>query len=485
MVLQKLLVPQLKSICEVAHLPRSGNKVDLVERISLRLTSLYTYLNREEFNRLADLINGFPQKSSYYNPRYSIKRMEDPALLEAFKLASKTKEFIIDQEDLIAPYRIIKAVSDPVYFPVIPDGLTDFDLNFTVTGLIDGGSKRRIIGVLLKVYDHASLPDKPEKGTARYRLSRGRKAKIIHGSANLAPPPASYYPSEPKYQDLTSRIQSLRSPDVTIHFQEIKKTVPYYFQVFETEFDPKLDVQRSERSAERVQTDYLTSPSNAGVLATTVRLSLRCPLSMIRMTVPIRWPTCRHLQCLERASWDAYKKSNNNVNSYFVGGLLKCPICEKTVNDKDCFVDGFTKMILAQAGSDVDEVNVEVGERDLKWSVLAFSKTGSSLASSLDDVAAPADSDAITVIDLTADDTVYTTPWVDPPLKPAVGSPRQLPLKKARPTTSTIELNSLPQLHEPVVLDDEDVCILDISMGNNRNRGPRTGGSLLDAIEID
>jgi hypothetical protein len=43
----------------------------------------------------------------------------------------------------------------------------------------------------------------------------------------------------------------------------------------------------------------------------------------------------------------------------------------------------------------------------------------------------------------------------------------------------------MPQLHEPVVLDEEDVCILDISIGNDKSRGPRTGASLIEAIEIN
>lgn len=347
----------LNAICKGANLYKTGRKPVKVERISRSLCYYLNHGEKEKFNRLADLINGF-------HAEVNIKRMDDPILVEAFERASKAKEFVVDQEHLISPYRIVKAVSGPVYFPAVPDGLTEYELPFSTNGINRMNERERIVGLLFKIYDHESLPDNP---------ARGRHVRISLGPESVTPSSLNYImdltpdyvmpPLDKPYgHSPVSKMQS-------VHIMDINRTAPYYFQVFQVELDLRMSFNRKGRSADRVHQEYLRAASaKRGMMQPkTMRLSLQCPLSRVRMKLPIRWPDCQHLQCIDWSSWNHFKRSNKI--EYFFGAVwLQCPICQREVADKAGFVDEFMKAILDGTGDDVDEVCVEVGEKGLKWS---------------------------------------------------------------------------------------------------------------------
>lgn len=109
----------------------------------------------------------------------------------------------------------------------------------------------------------------------------------------------------------------------------------------------------------------LTATSNDDVSAATIKLSLRCPLSYARMTKPIRFNKCSHLQCIEEASWKSY------CSSLHKRATLKCPLCSKPVaHSYDGFIDGFTLEILTGSGEGVDEVLIET-ESKFAWTPVA------------------------------------------------------------------------------------------------------------------
>ncbi|EKX47387.1 hypothetical protein GUITHDRAFT_152098 [Guillardia theta CCMP2712] len=54
-------------------------------------------------------------------------------------------------------------------------------------------------------------------------------------------------------------------------------------------------------------------------------LSLLCPLSLVRMRVPVRGDCCEHIQCFDQDAWHSFvSKQNSNRPPH-------CPICKKPV----------------------------------------------------------------------------------------------------------------------------------------------------------
>ena len=100
--------------------------------------------------------------------------------------------------------------------------------------------------------------------------------------------------------------------------------------------------------------DDSSSPChNASDPATTMKISLRCPLTFRRMTLPARGHDCRHLQCFDLES---YLKSNGERQ----GAAWKCPVCNKPALLEGLEVDQFTwSIVQTPQFADVDEVSVD------------------------------------------------------------------------------------------------------------------------------
>lgn len=115
------------------------------------------------------------------------------------------------------------------------------------------------------------------------------------------------------------------------------------------------------RGASEVIKQALSLQEKAEVQASTVQLSLRCPISMTRLQIPIRLPGCSHLQCMDESSWDVYKAGVP------FGKKLTCPVCDRPVEkETEAFIDGFTLDILRNVDKKVYEVCVDM-EAQCKW----------------------------------------------------------------------------------------------------------------------
>jgi hypothetical protein len=192
---------------------------------------------------------------------------------------------------------------------------------------------------------------------------------------------------------------------------------------------------------DRVKKIFELSKQNNGIMATSVKLSLRCPLSMARIKVPIRWPECSHLQCVDKDPWLSYTEKDRYLYMELLL-MIKCPICQKLVECTNWFVDDFSKMILHQTGENVDEVVVSM-DKDISWSVPTPPPTAPAAAIDCIDLDIPMPSN---IVDLMA----------SPPPPVVVG------LKRSQ--------------------SKDDVCIGEVKRTPNK---PRTGASFTDAILLD
>eukprot|EP00029_Vermamoeba_vermiformis_P007703 TRINITY_DN3408_c0_g1_i1.p1 TRINITY_DN3408_c0_g1~~TRINITY_DN3408_c0_g1_i1.p1 ORF type:complete len:629 (+),score=50.58 TRINITY_DN3408_c0_g1_i1:41-1927(+) len=80
-----------------------------------------------------------------------------------------------------------------------------------------------------------------------------------------------------------------------------------------------------------------------------LKFSLRCPLSLMRIELPIKGKDCKHIQCFDANS---YLQINKNHPKF------DCPVCNKKVYFSTLIVDSYFLKILGEVQSqpDVDEV---------------------------------------------------------------------------------------------------------------------------------
>ncbi|KAL7894187.1 PINIT domain-containing protein [Trichoderma sp. SZMC 28014] len=92
------------------------------------------------------------------------------------------------------------------------------------------------------------------------------------------------------------------------------------------------------------------------VVATSQVLSLKCPLSYMRLQVPCRSLSCTHLQCFDATSYLQLQEQ---------GPQWLCPICNKSAPFDQLAVDGYVKVILEKTSKNLETVTIEPNG---KWS---------------------------------------------------------------------------------------------------------------------
>ncbi|RPD55819.1 hypothetical protein L227DRAFT_532655 [Lentinus tigrinus ALCF2SS1-6] len=146
------------------------------------------------------------------------------------------------------------------------------------------------------------------------------------------------------------------------------------------------------------------------------KMSLKCPLSYMRIQTPCRSSSCVHPQCFDAMSWFSVMEQTTT---------WMCPVCEKVLNVEDLMIDGYFDDILKQTPEDVEDVIVEA---DGQWH--------------------------------TEDNKYGSAEWkaahpVGPPPKPA--SPAKRAPSPVKPAANGVDGKDKPRLTTPIeISDDED-----------------------------
>ncbi|KAG8966476.1 SUMO ligase siz1 [Tulasnella sp. 419] len=151
------------------------------------------------------------------------------------------------------------------------------------------------------------------------------------------------------------------------------------------------------------------------------KMSVKCPLSYMRIATPTRSSKCVHIQCFDALSWFSMME---------ITTTWQCPICEQTLDVADLIVDGYFDSILAETPESVEEVMVEA---DGAWHSL--------------------------------DNKYHSVGWVPPPPKANSGSSSATltpPIRKeeTKPIVEDVK-PIIPKYAEVMVLDsdeDEDIA---------------------------
>lgn len=80
------------------------------------------------------------------------------------------------------------------------------------------------------------------------------------------------------------------------------------------------------------------------------KMSLKCPLSTLRISLPCRATTCKHTQCFDATSFLQLQEQ---------GPTWVCPICNNSITFDSLAVDEYFKEILEQTPKNVDQVTIE------------------------------------------------------------------------------------------------------------------------------
>ncbi|KAF8632558.1 hypothetical protein AX15_001768 [Amanita polypyramis BW_CC] len=111
------------------------------------------------------------------------------------------------------------------------------------------------------------------------------------------------------------------------------------------------DLKTRYRSSDEIRQQMLQSVTDDDdIVAGPQKMSLKCPLSFVRIETPARSSKCVHSQCFDATSWFSVMEQTTT---------WLCPVCERVLDCKDLIVDGYFDEILKQTPSSVEDVIVE------------------------------------------------------------------------------------------------------------------------------
>lgn len=111
---------------------------------------------------------------------------------------------------------------------------------------------------------------------------------------------------------------------------------------------------------ETVVNRMVQAASDPDIEATSMVLSLKCPLSTLRISVPIRSLGCKHNQCFDSVS---YLQLQEQAPTW------QCPICNVAAPYHSLVIDEYVQDILDKTPKSLDQVTVEPNG---KWSTQAL-----------------------------------------------------------------------------------------------------------------
>ncbi|KAJ9484046.1 hypothetical protein VN97_g9341 [Penicillium thymicola] len=103
-------------------------------------------------------------------------------------------------------------------------------------------------------------------------------------------------------------------------------------------------------SKEQVLREMQNRANDSDIVATSSVMSLKCPLSTLRIQVPCRSIVCTHNQCFDASSFLELQKQ---------APTWMCPVCSKSTSFESLQVDQYVDDILQSTSPDIDQVTVE------------------------------------------------------------------------------------------------------------------------------
>ncbi|KAL1980584.1 hypothetical protein VTN96DRAFT_3952 [Rasamsonia emersonii] len=107
---------------------------------------------------------------------------------------------------------------------------------------------------------------------------------------------------------------------------------------------------RKTISKEQVLREMRNRAEDAEIVATSTVMSLKCPLSTLRIEVPCRSVVCTHNQCFDASSFLQLQEQ---------APTWTCPVCSKATSFESLQIDQYVDEILRSTSPDVEQVTIE------------------------------------------------------------------------------------------------------------------------------
>ncbi|GKZ27138.1 SUMO ligase siz1 [Aspergillus brasiliensis] len=114
--------------------------------------------------------------------------------------------------------------------------------------------------------------------------------------------------------------------------------------------------RRKTISKEQVLREMRNKAGDSDIVATSSVMSLKCPLSTLRIEVPCRSVICTHNQCFDASSFLQLQEQ---------APTWSCPVCSKATSFESLQIDQYVDDILRSTSVDVEQVIIEP---DGQWS---------------------------------------------------------------------------------------------------------------------
>ncbi|KUJ20160.1 uncharacterized protein LY89DRAFT_612304 [Mollisia scopiformis] len=168
-------------------------------------------------------------------------------------------------------------------------------------------------------------------------------------------------PGSTRPVDITKDLRFNPLPYVnTVEMTYALTSKKFYLMVYVVKAIPVTDLVKQLETGKRITEksvvdDMLNKARDADIVTTASVLSLKCPLSTLRIDLPCRSIACRHNQCFDATSYLQLQEQ---------GPTWLCPICNNPAPFESLAVDEYVKNILQKTSRSIDQVSIQP---DGKW----------------------------------------------------------------------------------------------------------------------
>ncbi|QGA21917.1 hypothetical protein EYB26_009631 [Talaromyces marneffei] len=107
---------------------------------------------------------------------------------------------------------------------------------------------------------------------------------------------------------------------------------------------------RYKITRDQVLREMQSRAHDADIVATSTVMSLKCPLSTLRIEIPCRSISCTHNQCFDASSFLQLQEQ---------APTWTCPVCNKSTSFESLQIDQYVEDILHTTSTDVEQVTIE------------------------------------------------------------------------------------------------------------------------------
>ncbi|CCX07272.1 Similar to E3 SUMO-protein ligase pli1; acc. no. O94451 [Pyronema omphalodes CBS 100304] len=173
-------------------------------------------------------------------------------------------------------------------------------------------------------------------------------------------------PGSTRPADITDKLnlrENFRN-EISLTYAQTQKEFVFLVNLVQTETVEDLVAKLQQGRSipkEEVISDMVKKNSDTDLIATSVIMSLKCPLSTLRIQTPVRSLFCTHVQCFDATSFLQLQQQ---------APTWTCPTCNKSITFDQLVKDMYFDDILHNTPSTVDSVTIDP---EGKWSAASES----------------------------------------------------------------------------------------------------------------